>query len=511
MPQKKSKDFLRYHVLLNKIKGGWSSLELLNKSALELRDLLDKKEISSRAIVEAYIKRIEALEPKVNSYITLTFEEALKAADEADLMIKNKTATTLTGIPIAIKDNISTYHVKTTCGSKMLENYLPPFDATVIKKIKEAGMPILGKTNMDEFAMGSSTETSIFGSTKNPWNLDCVPGGSSGGSAAAVAAMEAPLSLGSDTGGSIRQPAALTGTVGIKPTYGLVSRYGLLAFASSLDHIGPFARNVADSAALLTLIAGHDPLDTTSLNNTKIDYLHALGKDIKGLRVGVPKEYFVDGINKEVEETTKRAINALKELGANIVSISLPHSQKALSTYYIIATGEASSNLARFDGVRFGYRSNELKDSVTMFKHSRAEGFGSEVKRRIMLGTYALSAGVYDAYYLKAMKVRTLIKNDFDNAFNDVDVILTPTTPTAAFKFGEKVDDPIAMYLSDIFTTTANLAGIPAMSLPAGLTKDKLPIGVQIFAPQLGEETMLNTAYALEKALGTIGLPTLEV
>jgi len=486
-------------------------LDILKKSVLELRELLDKGEISSREIVQAYIDRIEKTEPKLNSFVTLTFEEALKDADRADEMIRNKTHTTLTGIPIALKDNISTYHVKTTCSSKMLENYRPPFDATVVELIKQAGMPILGKTNMDEFAMGSSTETSYFGPTKNPWNLEYVPGGSSGGSAASVAAKQAPLALGTDTGGSIRQPAAFTGIVGIKPTYGLVSRYGVVPFASSLDQVGPFARTVAESAALLSLIAQYDKYDSTSLNNPRPDYLRSLEKDVKGLRVGVPKEFFIDGLDAEVEQAVRKAVKALEDQGAEIVDIELPHSDKALATYYIVATAECSSNLARFDGVRFGHRSENTKDSVTMFKHTRAEGFGPEVKRRIMLGTYALSAGYYDAYYLKALKVRRLIKEDFDKAFTKVDVIITPTTPSTAFKFGEKVQDPIAMYLSDVFTTTANLAGIPALSMPAGLASNNLPIGVQIIAPSLAEEVMLSTAYSIEKALGSIGLPELEV
>jgi len=486
-------------------------LDILKKPVLELRELLDKGEISSREIVQAYIDRIEKTEPKLNSFVTLTFEEALKDADRADEMIRNKTHTTLTGIPIALKDNISTYHVKTTCSSKMLENYRPPFDATVVELIKQAGMPILGKTNMDEFAMGSSTETSYFGPTKNPWNLEYVPGGSSGGSAASVAAKQAPLALGTDTGGSIRQPAAFTGIVGIKPTYGLVSRYGVVPFASSLDQVGPFARTVAESAALLSLIAQYDKYDSTSLNNPRPDYLRSLEKDVKGLRVGVPKEFFIDGLDAEVEQAVRKAVKALEDQGAEIVDIELPHSDKALATYYIVATAECSSNLARFDGVRFGHRSENTKDSVTMFKHTRAEGFGPEVKRRIMLGTYALSAGYYDAYYLKALKVRRLIKEDFDKAFTKVDVIITPTTPSTAFKFGEKVQDPIAMYLSDVFTTTANLAGIPALSMPAGLSSNNLPIGVQIIAPSLAEEVMLSTAYSIEKALGSIGLPELEV
>lgn len=486
-------------------------MDILKKSVLELRELLDKGEISSREIVQAYIDRIEKTEPKLNSFVTLTFEEALKDADRADEMIRNKTHTTLTGIPIALKDNISTYHVKTTCSSKMLENYRPPFDATVVELIKQAGMPILGKTNMDEFAMGSSTETSYFGPTKNPWNLEYVPGGSSGGSAASVAAKQAPLALGTDTGGSIRQPAAFTGIVGIKPTYGLVSRYGVVPFASSLDQVGPFARTVAESAALLSLIAQYDKYDSTSLNNPRPDYLRSLEKDVKGLRVGVPKEFFIDGLDAEVEQAVRKAVKALEDQGAEIVDIELPHSDKALATYYIVATAECSSNLARFDGVRFGHRSENTKDSVTMFKHTRAEGFGPEVKRRIMLGTYALSAGYYDAYYLKALKVRRLIKEDFDKAFAKVDVIITPTTPSTAFKFGEKVQDPIAMYLSDVFTTTANLAGIPALSMPAGLSSNNLPIGVQIIAPSLAEEVMLSTAYSIEKALGSIGLPELEV
>lgn len=486
-------------------------MELLKKSALELRDLLDKREVSSREIVETYLKRIEAVEPKIKSFVTLTAEEALQAADKADAMIKEKKAGLLTGIPIAVKDNMCTYHVETTCGSKMLANFKPPYDATVVANLKKAGVPVLGKTNMDEFAMGSSTETSYFGPSRNPWDLERVPGGSSGGSAAAVAAMEAPLAIGSDTGGSIRQPASLTGIVGVKPTYGLVSRYGLIAFASSLDQIGPFTRNVADSAALLNLLSGYDPKDTTSLPHARPDYMQALGKDIRGLKVGVAKDSLGDGLDNEVAAAVKKSIDALASLGAEIVEIELPHSEYALATYYLVATAEASSNLARFDGVRFGHRSQEEKDSVTMFKHTRAEGFGPEVKRRIMLGTYALSAGFYDAYYLKALKARTLIKSDFDAAFGKVDIILSPTTPSVAFKFGEKISDPLAMYLSDVFTTTANLSGIPAMSMPAGLTANGLPIGVQLIAPALGEEIMLSAAYALEKAVGTFGLPTLEV
>jgi aspartyl-tRNA(Asn)/glutamyl-tRNA(Gln) amidotransferase subunit A len=405
----------------------------------------------------------------------------------------------LRGIPIAVKDILCTAGIPTTCGSRILEDFIPPYDATVVARLKAAGAVILGKTNTDEFAMGSSTENSAFFPTHNPWDLERVPGGSSGGSAAAVAAGECLGALGTDTGGSVRQPAALCGIVGLKPTYGRVSRYGLIAFASSLDQVGVLTRDVTDAAILLNVIAGHDPLDSTSLDAPVPDATAALTGDIRGMRVGVPREYFIPGMQPEVEAAVRAALEKLADLGAEIVEVSLPHTDYALPVYYLIAPAEASANLARYDGVRYGLRivGNSLEDT---YKQTRGQGFGPEVKRRIMLGTYALSAGYYDAYYLKAQKVRTLIKGDFDRAFQQVDVIVTPTSPTTAFRIGEKTDDPIQMYLSDIFTLSVNLAGICGINVPCGFDAQGLPIGLQIMGPALGETTILRVAYAYEQA-----------
>jgi aspartyl-tRNA(Asn)/glutamyl-tRNA(Gln) amidotransferase subunit A len=405
----------------------------------------------------------------------------------------------LLGIPIAVKDNICTDGVKTTCSSKILKSFIPPYESTVTQKLKEQGYILIGKTNLDEFAMGSSTENSAFGHTKNPWDIERVPGGSSGGSAAAVAANECIAALGTDTGGSIRQPAAFCGVVGMKPTYGRVSRYGLVAFASSFDQIGPITKNVKDSACLLNIICGHDANDSTSAGLTVPDFVASLGQEIKGLKIGVPKEFFIEGMDREVEDSVKEAIKKLESLGAVPVEISLPYTEYAISTYYILTTSEASSNLARYDGVKYGLRVDG-KDLVDMYMRTRAEGFGAEVKRRIILGTYALSSGYYDAYYIKAQQVRTLIRQDFEKAFEHVDVIVTPTTPTPAFKVGEKTEDPLQMYLSDIFTISVNLAGVPGISIPCGFTSQDLPVGLQIIGKHFDEESVLKTAYAYEQA-----------
>ncbi len=435
----------------------------------------------------------------VKAYLTLTPEEALDQARAADAARKEGRTAPLLGIPVAIKDVICTAGIPTTCGSRILENFIPPYDATAVARLRAAGAVILGKTNTDEFAMGSSTENSAFFPTHNPWDLSRVPGGSSGGSAAAVAAGECLGALGTDTGGSVRQPAAFCGVVGLKPTYGRVSRYGLVAFASSLDQIGVITKDVTDAAIVLGVIAGHDPLDSTSLDVPVPDYTAALTGEIRGVRIGVPKEYFVAGMQKEVEDAVRAALETLASLGAEIVDISLPHTDYALPVYYLIAPAEASANLARYDGVRYGLRvpGESLEDT---YKRTRGQGFGPEVKRRIMLGTYALSAGYYDAYYLKAQKVRTLIKGDFDKAFQQVDVIVAPTTPTTAFRIGEKVDDPLQMYLSDVFTLSLNLAGICGLSLPCGFDSQGLPIGMQMMGPALGEATVLRVAYAYEQA-----------
>ena len=476
-------------------------MELCQRTIHELHEMLKKGETTSAAITESVLSRIASVDDKVKAYITVTADEARAQAAAADKRMKaGAVASPLLGIPIAVKDNMCTAGIKTTCASKILGNFVPPYDATVVALLKEAGAVLCGKPNMDEFAMGSSTENSGFFITKNPWDLDRIPGGSSGGSAAATAADECIGSLGSDTGGSIRQPAACCGVVGLKPTYGRVSRYGLVAFASSLDQIGPITKDVSDTAILMNVIAGHDPKDSTSADIAKPDFTKALKKDVKGLKVGLPREYFIDGMDPEVERAVRQAVKTLEDLGAAIVDVSLPNTRYAVATYYILATSEASSNLARYDGVKYGYRAASPKDLLDMYKRSRDEGFGPEVKRRIMLGTYALSAGYYDAYYKKGQQVRTLIKHDFDEAFKTVDVIATPTAPTAAFKIGEKSADPLQMYLSDIFTISVNLAGIPGISIPCGFTSANLPIGLQILGRHFDEETVIRAAYAYEQA-----------
>ena len=484
-------------------------MELYKLTAHELNKLLVEKQISCVEITTSIYDRIEKLDKKINSYITLTKELALQKAEKVDKKIsKGEKISSISGIPIAIKDVISTRDIRTTCGSKILSNYIPIYDATVIEKFKKEDVIILGKTNMDEFAMGSSTENSAYGVCRNPWNTSTIPGGSSGGSAACVAADFAIMSLGSDTGGSIRQPASMCGVVGLKPTYGRVSRSGLVAFASSLDQIGTFTKDVEDTAILLNIIAGHDPMDSTSVEKEVPNYTEYLKNDAKKLKLGISKEYFVKGTDKEVEEAILNAIEVFKKLGAEIVEVSLPHTQYAVAAYYIIAPAEASSNLARYDGVHYGYRSSKseirnpkskISSIVDMYEKTRDEGFGEEVKRRIMLGTYALSSGYYEAYYLKALKVRTLIKNDFSEAFKKCDVIVTPVSPTPAFKIGEKISDPLQMYLSDIFTIPVNLAGLPAISIPCGFSKDGLPIGLQIIGKPFDEGQILRTAYTFEQ------------
>ncbi|MCU0641930.1 MAG: Asp-tRNA(Asn)/Glu-tRNA(Gln) amidotransferase subunit GatA [Candidatus Margulisbacteria bacterium] len=469
------------------------------KTAHELHELLVNKKISSVELTTALYDRIAGTDDKIKGYVTLTRDEALKQAQAADeRLTTGANPTPLTGIPIAIKDNFCTRGIKTTCSSKMLENYLPPYDATVVTKLKEAGAVILGKTNMDEFAMGSSCENSAFFPTRNPWNRECVPGGSSGGSAAVVAARSAVMATGSDTGGSIRQPAAFCGVVGLKPTYGRVSRYGLVAFASSLDQIGPLTKDVTDTALMLNVIAGHDDRDATSIEHPVPDYRSALKNDVKKVRVGLIRELLGSGIEPTVKAAVKGAADQLAALGAEIVEVSLPSFEHAIATYYLIAPAEASSNLARYDGVKFGHRSQEHRDLISMYYNTRREGFGAEVKRRIMLGTYALSAGYYDAFYLKALKVRTLIKRDFDQAFERCDLLASPTTPTVAFKLGAKSADPVAMYLSDIATIPVNLAGLPALSLPCG-NSSGLPIGLQLIGPAFAEELILRVAYTYEQ------------
>jgi len=474
-------------------------MELYQLSAHKLHEMLVNKEINSREVTESVLKRIEQVEDRIHAFITLTPELAMQQKALADAHIQKGNAGPLTGIPLAIKDLICTRGVRTTCGSHILENFIPAYDATVIEKLKEAGAVIVGKANMDEFAMGSSTENSFFGPTRNPWDMERIPGGSSGGSAAAVAADECIVSLGSDTGGSIRQPASCCGVVGVKPTYGRVSRYGLVAFSSSLDQIGPFSKDVKDAALLLQAICGHDFRDSTSANVPVPDFTKALADNIRGMVLGIPKECFREGLDPEVESAFREAIRTLEKLGAKTVETSLPHSEYALAVYYIIAPAEASSNLARYDGVKYGFRAKGSFDLMEMYKETRSQGFGAEVKRRIMLGTYALSAGYYEAYYRKAAEVRTLVRQDFEKAFAKCDVLLTPTAPTPAFKLGEKVDDPLQMYLSDIFTIPCNLAGLPGLSIPCGFSKQGLPIGLQILANHFQEEKMLDAAYAYEQ------------
>ncbi len=468
----------------------------------ELQKKFTAGEVNAAEIVRAYTLRINQVEPKVKAYLTVTQEPAAAQAESLDQRLKvwRKTMP-LMGMPLAIKDNICTEGVRTTCASRMLGDFIPPYDATVIGKLRAHDYLLLGKTNLDEYAMGSSTENSAYGPTRNPWNVQHVPGGSSGGSAAAVAADECVAALGSDTGGSIRQPAAFCGVVGLKPTYGRVSRYGLVAFASSLDQIGPITKDVADAAVLLGIIAGHDPKDSTSADVPVPDYLKALKKkDLKKLKVGVPAEYFTEGLDPEVEQAVRAAIEELRNLGGDIKEVSLPRTDAAIATYYIIATAEASSNLARYDGVKYGLRAKGTKDLLDMYMKTRSEGFGPEVKRRIMLGTYTLSAGYYDAYYGKAQAVRTLIRQDFTSAFQEVDLIVTPTTPTPAFKLGEKIQDPLQMYLSDIFTISVNLAGLPAIALPCGYTKGGLPISLQVIGRPFEEDVILRAAHAYEQA-----------
>jgi aspartyl-tRNA(Asn)/glutamyl-tRNA(Gln) amidotransferase subunit A len=474
-------------------------MELYNLTINEARTAIDKGELSAQELINAIFKRIETVEEKVKAYVSIVEENALTQAKQVEGNTKRDIKQTLFGIPIAIKDNICTEGVRTTCSSRILENFIPPYESTATRKLKEHGYILIGKTNLDEFAMGSSTENSGFFVTHNPWDLERVPGGSSGGSAAAVAVGECIAALGSDTGGSIRQPAALCGVVGLKPTYGRVSRYGLVAFASSLDQIGPITKDVKDSAILLNIISGYDPYDSTSASIPVPDFTSVLGQDIKGIKIGVPKEYFIEGMDKEVENSVKEAIKKLESLGAIPLEISLPHTGYAIATYYILATSEASSNLARYDGVKYGLRIDG-KDLLDTYMKTRANGFGAEVKRRIILGTYALSSGYYEAYYRKAQQVRTLIKQDFDRAFEKVDVIITPTSPTPAFKIGEKTEDPLQMYLSDIFTISVNLAGVPGISIPCGFTSNNLPVGLQIIGRHFDEESILKVAYAYEQA-----------
>ncbi|MDE0184069.1 MAG: Asp-tRNA(Asn)/Glu-tRNA(Gln) amidotransferase subunit GatA [Candidatus Poribacteria bacterium] len=472
-------------------------------AAHELHEKLKAREITSVELTQSVYDRISAVERRVQGYITLTKDIAFEQAEVADAGFeRGDEMQPLAGIPIAVKDVICTKDVLTTCGSKILHNFISPYDATVMTKIRHQGFVMIGKTNMDEFAMGSSTENSAFKITRNPWNLDTIPGGSSGGSAAVVAADAAICALGSDTGGSIRQPAALCGVVGMKPTYGRVSRYGLVAFASSLDQIGPFSKDVTDCALMLNAICGHDPMDSTSVNRPDTDFTQNLVNGISGIKIGIPKEYFIEGLDADVEARVRDAIEVLRGCGAIIKEISLPHTEYAIATYYIIAPAEASANLARYDGVRFGFRASNAENLIDMYRKTRSQGFGEEVKRRIMLGTYALSSGYYDAYYLKAQKVRTLIKSDFDSAFETVDVIAAPTSPTPAFKVGERTDDPLQMYLSDILTTPASLAGIPAISMPCGLTHSGLPVGLQIIAPAFEENKILRVAYTYEQHTG---------
>ena len=478
-----------------------SANELQQLTIHEAHELLRQRKISSRELTKSVLERIANVESKVHACVTVAEDIALETADEVDNRIKtSREISPLTGIPTLIKDVMCTKGIRTTCGSRMLENFVPPYDATVVKKLKAQQAVIIGKTNMDEFAMGSSTEHSAFFPTHNPWDLTRVPGGSSGGSAAAVAADEAIYALGSDTGGSIRQPAALCSVVGLKPTYGLVSRYGLIAFASSLDQIGPLTKDVTDCALVMNVISGHDSRDSTSVDYAVPDYSKQLIPDIKGLRVGIPREYFVEGMQTQVREVLEAAIHRLRELGAEIDwDVSLPHTRYALAVYYIIAPSEASANLARYDGVKYGFSEREAGSVIETTEKTRQSGFGPEVKRRIMLGTYALSAGYYDAYYVKAQKVRTLIKQEFDRVFEKYDVLVTPTSPVVPFKLGARLEDPIQMYLSDICTMPVNIAGIPAISVPAGFV-DNLPVGMQIIGKPFGEETLLHVAFAYEQA-----------
>jgi aspartyl-tRNA(Asn)/glutamyl-tRNA(Gln) amidotransferase subunit A len=475
--------------------------ELYRLTAHELRDGFRAGEFSSQQVTQAYLERIADTDGRIDAYVDVWSDYAIDMARAVD---KRRAAgedlPPLAGVPIALKDNLCTTQGMTECCSRILKGFRSPYDATVVCRLRDAGAVFLGKLNMDEFAMGSSTENSSVKKTRNPWNLACVPGGSSGGAAASVAADSATLSLGSDTGGSIRQPAALCGCVGMKPTYGRVSRYGLVAFASSLDQIGPFTKDTEDLALALNAICGRDPMDATSPDLPEEDFTTALNRDIKGLRIGLPREYYSDALNAEMRKIIEKAIAVLQEKGAEVVEVSLPHTEYAIAVYYIICTAEASANLARFDGVRYAFRHPDAKSVEDMYRLTKSEGFGPEVQRRIMLGTYALSSGYYDAYYLKAQKVRALIRRDFDEAFEKCDVIVTPTSPTAAFRFGEKTDDPLEMYLSDIYTSSTNLAGIPGVSIPCGLTADGLPAGLQLIGKAFDEATLIRVAHAYERA-----------
>lgn len=475
------------------------SLRLLESTASQIKEKILSKKIRVADLVGQIFEWIKNVEPGVQAFITLN-EEALKRAIEIDKKVENNERVgLLAGIPIAVKDNICTKGLYTTCASKILKNFIPPYDAFVVRRLKEEDAIIIGKANLDEFAMGSSTENSSCKITHNPWNFACVPGGSSGGSAAAVAADLSFMALGSETGGSVRQPAALCGVVGLKPTYGRVSRYGLVAFGSSLDQVGTVTKDVRDAALLLQVIAGKDSQDSTSVQEPVPDYLNGIDSSIDGLRIGIPKEYFTDGLNIDVHKAVKDALKIYTRLGAKVIDISLPHTEYAVAVYYIVANAEASSNLARYDGVRYGYRTCSAKGIIDMYSRTRSEGFGNEVKRRIMVGNYALSSGYYDAYYLKASKVRSLIKNDFDVAFEKVDCIICPTSPVPAFKIGERANNPLEMYLADIYTIPANLAGIPGISIPCGFSKEGLPIGMQILAKHFEEKKLLQIAYAFER------------
>ena len=475
-------------------------MELHQMTIHQLHALIAKREVSSKEATDALYRHIKKVDGKIGAYLLLTEADAYRQAEEMDRKIsQGETVGDLTGIPMGLKDILCTKGIRTTCGSKILGNYVPFYDGTVVRRLKERGMVLLGKLNMDEFAMGSSTENSGFQITRNPWSLERIPGGSSGGSSAAVAADETIATLGTDTGGSIRQPAHCCGVVGLKPTYGRVSRYGLVAFASSLDQIGPITKDVEDCAIMMNAISGYDPYDSTSVNIETPDYKRFLADDVKGLRIGIPEEYFVEGMDPDVEKTVREAIGLFETWGATVQSVSLPHTEYAVAIYYIIATAEASSNLARYDGVKYGYRAEGYRDLMEMYSQTRARGFGQEVKRRIILGTYVLSAGYYDAYYRKASQVRTLMRKDFEEAFQKVDVILAPTAPTPAFKIGEKVEDPLQMYLSDIHTIPVNLAGIPAMVVPCGFSREGLPIGLQIMGRHFDEGRLIRVGYTFER------------
>lgn len=476
-------------------------MDIVGLTIEKLHKAIKSKEVTVTEVCQATFDRIEKLNPKLNAFLTLTQEKALAQAKTLDTKLNDGLdLPPLFGVPIAVKDNICTEGVRTTCGSKILENFIPPYSATVIEKLEKAGAIVIGKTNCDEFAMGSSNENSAYGPVCNPWDLTRVPGGSSGGSAAAIAADMCTVALGSDTGGSVREPASFCGVFGLKPTYGRVSRYGLVAFGSSLDQIGQFGKTTLDVARVLNVVAGRDSYDATSSNCDVPNYLDLLNGDIKGLRIGIPKEAFGDGLNEEVKSVVETAIKNLEDLGATTVEVTLPHSEYAIANYYIIATAEASANLARFDGVRYGFRAKDVKNLSDLYRQTRDLGFGAEVKRRIMLGTYVLSSGYYDAYYLKAQKVRTLIEQDFRNAFTECDILAMPTAPVPAFKLGEKTEDPLAMYLADIYTVTLNLAGVPGLSMPCGFSKEGLPIGCQLVAPHFQEAKLLQVANIYEQA-----------